>query len=662
MATKAELIQTYGNEAKTYFYLRELGWTHKGTCGVMGNINQESGFRTTAVSFDGYGSLGICQWTFGRRTNLEKFLQQKGYALDSLEGQCKFLDYETKTGYSSLYTYLTKETSLTVEEIADKFCREWERPAEWAANYARRESSAKTYESRYRGVASSAASGAEGVAFDFNKTVETLSSSDNFTYIQKKEEDNKNKQPQEAQLLSQQIKNLLSRDTTDILNNITDGAIKVLKNVEATVAAANVKSKGMTAKFQSNKAAAGSYLPIYTTCVEAPFGEVTIAGVKFGTYTVANHYTSYPNYIQSINILKTNGTLNEYTINLIHQISPGDNPNYIAELLSAQGYNKIKISYGDAASGRYFQDIEALLTDVKTSFDFTSNTISYTISASSLSYVTATTKLNFPAVTDKPSNVIKNLITDKVLALTDYFTGMKDINRVSELGLIPSNDKVVEISAVTNKTIVEYLSYLTALMVNENDDLANKSTYYLVLNDLDSAQGNTFKIKEIISGNLKPSDFMYEVDVGYPDKNMIFDFNVTTNYGWVAAYETANKIVNYNYDMDSSGNIHRQQALNTITATTSASDFRIDENTWKQLTRFPITATLTTKELIAPIMLLNYIRINNYYFGQKRLTSGLYIVTEQQDIISGNGCRTILGLTRVASDIEQLTSDGRVTT
>ena len=103
MATKAELIQTYGNEAKTYFYLRELGWTHKGTCGVMGNINQESGFRTTAVSFDGYGSLGICQWTFGRRANLEKFLQQKGYALDSLEGQCKFLDYETKTGYSSLY-------------------------------------------------------------------------------------------------------------------------------------------------------------------------------------------------------------------------------------------------------------------------------------------------------------------------------------------------------------------------------------------------------------------------------------------------------------------------------------------------------------------------------------------------------------------------------
>ena len=96
MSSKEELISTYGNEAKTYFYLRDLGWTHNGTCGVMGNINQESGFRTNAVSFDGYGSLGICQWTFGRRTNLENWLKSHSFAVDSLEGQCKFLDYEIK--------------------------------------------------------------------------------------------------------------------------------------------------------------------------------------------------------------------------------------------------------------------------------------------------------------------------------------------------------------------------------------------------------------------------------------------------------------------------------------------------------------------------------------------------------------------------------------
>ena len=658
MSSKEELISTYGNEAKTYFYLRDLGWTHNGACGVMGNINQESGFRTNAVSFDGYGSLGICQWTFGRRTNLENLLKSHSFAVDSLEGQCKFLDYETKTSYPSVYTYLTTEVNLNAAQIARKFCDEWERPAAEYANYTRRETSALTYHTRYNNTYSGSSSSALGI--DFNKTVEKLSSSSNFNYIQKEKEEKKS--AESIQTLSAQVKDLMinSPATKNVVDSL--GLLSILQRIESIVADISIRAVGMNAKFNSLPYVSGSLLPIYPTLIEAPFGEVEIGGVKFGTFSISKQYATYPNYVQSIQINKTNGTINEYTITLLHQISPGDNPNFIAELLSKQGYNEIKISYGDANSGKHFQDIKALVIGVKTSFDFSNMNITYVISATSLSYLTATTKLNFPEVTDKPSNVIFDLLKNQTKMITDYFTGMRDITKVRSAGLIPTNDKVVKIAAVANKTIIDYISYLTALMQNENEKIASKSTYYLSINDNDSLGGTTFNIKEVISDNIKSNSFMYEVDVGYPDKNMIFDFNIRTSYAWAAAYNTALKVVNYKYDIDNIGRINSNRSLSLINETNSESDFQIDENTWKQLTRFPINATLTCKELMVPIPLLNYIRVNNYYFGNKRITSGLYIITEQQDIISSSGCRTILGLTRVASDVDTLSIDGRVNT
>ena len=83
---------------------------------------------------------------------------------------------------------------------------------------------------------------------------------------------------------------------------------------------------------------------------------------------------------------------------------------------------------------------------------------------------------------------------------------------------------------------------------------------------------------------------------------------------------------------------------------------------WKHLTRFTISAKLTVKGLMVPIPLMTYVRVNNYYFGNKRITSGLYIITEQTDTVSGSGCTTVLGLSRVASDVESIGIDGRVRT
>ena len=652
MATREELITQYGNEARTYFYLRELKWTHKGTCAVMGNINQESGFSTAAISFDGYGSLGICQWTGGRRTNLENFLKARGFTNDSLEGQCAFLDFETKKGYVDLYKSLTQETSYTLIELTDKFCREWERPAEAYANYSRRESSAQTYYKRYEG-----AYGNDGIG-SLNLAASKVVSADNYNYIKREEDEQSDITVGKSTI--QAVKDALSNATAiNIASVIKTAAL----TVERIMSNANVKAPNKPTSYAFKDEVHGATLPVYPTVVQAPFGEITLSGVTFGTYNVYKKYKTYPNYVQSIEVIKTNGTVNDYTIKLIHQIAPGDNPNYIAELLSATGYNKIKIAYGDANSGKYFIDIDALLIGVSTAFNFANCNITYTLRATSLSYLTATTKLNFPAVFDKPSNVILDLVRNQEQLVTDYFTGMQDITSVIDLGLIPTNDKKVQIEAVKNKTVFEYISYLVSLMQDEDEGVSNKSTYYLIVNDDNyTNMGNTFSIQEVISDNIVPDSLVYEVDVGYPDNNLVYDFSVTTDYAWAMTYSDAQKITNYKYEIDDIGNLLKKSSSVLLSPTLSNNDFIIDTNMWKQLTRFPISAKLTVKGLMVPIPLMTYVRVNNYYFGNRRITSGLYIITEQTDTISGNGCTTVLGLTRVASDVESIGIDGRVRT
>ena len=49
-------------------------------------------------------------------------------------------------------------------------------------------------------------------------------------------------------------------------------------------------------------------------------------------------------------------------------------------------------------------------------------------------------------------------------------------------------------------------------------------------------------------------------------------------------------------------------------------------------------------------MLMTYVRINTYFFGQKHLSSGLYIITKQVDQIDSSGYRTTLSLTRISGD------------
>ena len=72
------------------------------------------------------------------------------------------------------------------------------------------------------------------------------------------------------------------------------------------------------------------------------------------------------------------------------------------------------------------------------------------------------------------------------------------------------------------------------------------------------------------------------------------------------------------------------------------------------MTQFPITAELTIKGLLRPAMLMTYVRINAFFYGQRHTASGLYIITQQRDSVTGNGYRTTLQLTRVAGDLDYM--------
>lgn len=471
---------------------------------------------------------------------------------------------------------------------------------------------------------------------------EQLYSSNNYQYIDTtKEETEEQKRLKAAQ---QSLKDFFA----NINVSVTDPVVPDIQ-LPSIRGASNVK-KPQT-KFEGD--ISGSALPATVNYVEAPYAKITLGGVSIGTYKQG----SYPNYVTGLSVKKTNGSLNEYTINLIHQIAAGDNPNYIDNLISANGYNKIQIEYGDAQAGIAYRDINALLIDVKSKFDFFNNCISYTLSATSSSAMSAVNRRNYASVTDKPSNIITNMLYETG-ELLDYFPAMKSRDFVNSNNLIPSDDIEVAIDAVTNTTPLNYMNKLVSSMKSNSGDYI----YYLNINDEDNL-GSYFNIQQVKT-KMTTSMFplVYEVDINYPDENsLIYNFSVNTDYTWPLAYEYGGSFPSYDYNILNNGNlIARQSGGNVKSTRVTDNRFLTDKNWWTNVTEFPVTATLETKGLTSYLLLLNYIKVNVFYFGNKRDSSGIYIVTGQEDSLSGNGFRTKLDLLRVAGDGQYLTVDGRV--
>lgn len=415
----------------------------------------------------------------------------------------------------------------------------------------------------------------------------------------------------------------------------------------------------------------GTSLLSYPSAVESPFIIVKIGNYTFGSYTKrgsiesqkANAIVDYPNYLQYLNVVKVDGTVNTYTIGMTYQIQNGADPNLLDRIFSSVGYGIIKISYGDWQSPTFiYREEEAIITKLQSSVDFSSSRINYTLSCTSNSLSLAATTCDFPAKKAKPSDIIKDLLYNRHYGLLDIFYGMKNRTQVTTKNLIPGDDNQVELEPQIGSNPISYLNYLVSCMTpNTSDPSATLKDGIYKLSIVDDAFGDLggpyFKIQKISTNqSIVASSDTYVIDVGYPSDNQVMDFKITNDNSWALLYDYNRRIdqSNYVYYIDNDGNIVTKYSQNLTTSTQMNKTTELDKNWWSQMTQFPITASIRIKGLIRPAMLMTYIKINAVFFGQRHISSGLYIVTRQEDTISGAGYSTTLSLTRIAGDLDYI--------
>lgn len=649
MASKQEYIDKYGNAAKIFFNLTDKGISFNGACGVLGNIQAESNFNPGIVEHGSGIGYGLCQWSFGRRTTLNAYAVSKGKKVSDLDLQCDFLYKELTESYKAVLTELEKKDT-TPEKSADIFVRKFERPANVDKTSIVRQRNAKEWADKMSGAPGGGGSSGGGLEVHPEK----LFSSDNYEYIDWEKKKSRTYSKAYLDYVDSIKTGLRSlRLATDNITAVLDSAVSSLIDAISQAQADSISGKVPTKRKKG--LVASTSLPTSISYVESPYVSVTIGGRTIGI----KNGSKYPDYIQGIKCRKTNGSVNEYQVSLVHQIAPGDNPNYIDELISKTGYNEIILTFGDSHNNVNFRDVKCMITNVTTAFDFVGSRITYTIFCTSFALLSSTSKYTYPARKDKPSNVIREVLYNKANSnLLEAFPNMRSKSYVESKGYLPNNDKVVNIDEVSNTNPFNYLVHLVSLMQNESDK--SKSSYYLSVED----SLGVFKVLEVDNNitNLN-SQFMYEVNVGYPDNNQVYDFSAKTNYAWAMAYKSDAGINNYKYTIDSVGELHRLNTRaiyknNSVNSTGGIQSY----NLWEQLTSYPIQATLTCRGLVKPLLLLQYVKINVIFQGSTRITSGVYIVTQQDDTLDSQGFRTTLSLLRVAGDDEYLNTDGRVLT
>ena len=141
MATNQEIIEKY---------LRGKGLNDKAIAGVMGNIQQESNFSTTAINSSS-GAYGLFQWLGTRKTALQKYAAQKGTSTSDIYTQLDFFWEELNTTESKTKTVLLESNYNTPSQYAIAFEESFERSG-GSANAKRQQYAESIYSNLVGGV------------------------------------------------------------------------------------------------------------------------------------------------------------------------------------------------------------------------------------------------------------------------------------------------------------------------------------------------------------------------------------------------------------------------------------------------------------------------------------------------------------------------------
>lgn len=405
--------------------------------------------------------------------------------------------------------------------------------------------------------------------------------------------------------------------------------------------------------------------------VECPFIKVQIGDYVFGVFdkTTVSRYDSdgiyrlhritYPNYIQSLEVKKINGQVNQYTLNMSYPITQGSDPNFLEKVFSSVSRTrKIVFSYGDCSMPNFlYKDEVAIITDVKSTMQATSSVIKYVVSATSSAALAASGSYNFKSRYSKPSDVIKELLRQNgTYGLQDVFTGMRDYAKVLADGLIKSDDQPVQLEYKANMSVFDYMSYLVSCMIplsqsSSSDRLS--SVYGLtVVDDRTGIYGGPY-FKVVSVDKAKDSLGAYEIDIGYPSQNVVTDFSVDNNEAYSIYYDYNTKLhpEEYSYRIGRDGKMEQVYSPMVSSGNKQFITTPSEKTWWSKVTEYPIKATITLKGLLRPAILMTHVRLNVYYYGQKHISSGIYIITSQKDFVGlGSNFKTTLTMTRIGGD------------
>lgn len=411
---------------------------------------------------------------------------------------------------------------------------------------------------------------------------------------------------------------------------------------------------------------AGASLVSLQNHVESPFIIAKIGKYTFGHCARSSasklntaFNITFPNFMESLNIVKINGAINTYTVNMTYAVTEHDDPNMLEKVISSVSNSRaITLSYGDwNMPGFIFKEEHALITKVQTKVNMQSSSITYTLSCTSSALNARGVCDDFPAKRCQPSAEIIRILGNERYGLKDIFTGMRNLTNASLNNLIARNDQEVQLEAFTGN-VLDYLSYLVSCMVSNEDsgDLKTKCYFWSVYDDINNEYGGTyFKVVCVSVNTPHVSSYnTYEVNVGYPAGEYVMDFTVNNNDSWAMLYNYSKdiKTPEYSYYIDGEGSIIKERSGVLTQSSKYKTTTEADRNWWSLVTQFPITATLTIKGLLRPAMLMSYVKVNAYFYGHKHTSSGLYIITKQQDTINNQGYRTTLSLTRIGGDEE----------
>lgn len=147
---------------KTWNALKSLGYSDYAVAGAMGNIHYESGgFNASAIEGGSGEGLGLCQWSFGRKTQLKNYATSLGKSATDENVQIQFLCAELTPGGTGFadYQLMTNNgyspsqwvNATSVAEATRAFCWTFERPNKSAGNssMSQRISAAQSYYNKY---------------------------------------------------------------------------------------------------------------------------------------------------------------------------------------------------------------------------------------------------------------------------------------------------------------------------------------------------------------------------------------------------------------------------------------------------------------------------------------------------------------------------------